>query len=56
LLLVLETTASIKYSNNPLVLTDDYKILLNGNPSTAFGYIASFLVTAPTNSLVTRIY
>jgi hypothetical protein len=36
------TTASIKYSNNPLVLTDDYKILLNGNPSTAFGYIASF--------------
>jgi hypothetical protein len=48
------TTASIKYSNNPLVLTDDYKILLNGNPSTAFGYIASFLSTAPTNSLVTR--
>ncbi|MGO4818063.1 DUF4302 domain-containing protein [Flavobacterium sp. W22_SRS_FP1] len=47
-------TASIKYTTKPLVLTNDYKILLAGNPSTAFGYIASYLSTAPTNSLVTR--
>ncbi|NDP22389.1 MAG: DUF4302 domain-containing protein [Paludibacter sp.] len=47
-------TASIKYSNKPLLLTDDYKILLDGNQSTGFGYIAPFLTNAPTNSLLTK--
>jgi hypothetical protein len=47
-------TASIKYSNKPLVLTDDYKILIEGkgNPATAFAYIAANLATAPSNSLL----
>lgn len=45
-------SASIKYSNAPLVLTNDYKVTLPaaGAPSTAFGYIAANLATAPTNS------
>jgi hypothetical protein len=43
-------TATIKYSNKPLVLTDDYKVLLAGNPQTVYGYIAANLATAPTNS------
>ncbi|EJG02363.1 MULTISPECIES: DUF4302 domain-containing protein [unclassified Flavobacterium] len=45
-------SAAIKYSNAPLVLTDDYKVTLPaaGAPSTAFGYIAANLSTAPTNS------
>lgn len=43
-------TASIKYSNKPLVLTDDYKNLLNGNVQTVYAYIAANLATAPTNS------
>lgn len=47
-------TATIKYTDKPLVLTDDYLPFLDGNPSTAFGYIASYLSTAPTNSLVTK--
>lgn len=47
-------TASIKYTTKPLVLEDDYKIMLDGNASTAFGYIASYLSSAPTNSLVTK--
>jgi hypothetical protein len=45
-------TASIKYSNRPLVLTDDYKPLLNGNARTIYGYIAANLATAQTNSLL----
>lgn len=47
-------TATIKYSNKPLVLTDDYKILLEGkgNPPTGFAYIAANLATAPSNSLL----
>lgn len=45
-------TASIKYSNRPLVLTDDYKPLLNGNTRTIYGYIAANLATAQTNSLL----
>ncbi|MFT5877064.1 MAG: hypothetical protein ACI9D4_002280 [Polaribacter sp.] len=45
-------TASIKYSNKPLVLTDDYLALIDGNPSTAFGYIAPFLTNTPSNSLL----
>ena len=44
--------ASIKYSNKPLVLTDDYKIFLKGQPSTVYGYIAANLSTAPSNSLL----
>jgi hypothetical protein len=47
-------SATIKYSNKPLVITTDYLPFLDGNPSTAFGYIASFLSTAPTNSDVTK--
>ncbi|KAF2513792.1 DUF4302 domain-containing protein [Flavobacterium foetidum] len=45
-------TASIKYSNAPLVLTDDYKVALPaaGSPTNAFGYIAANLANAPTNS------
>ncbi|MDR7371534.1 DUF4302 domain-containing protein [Flavobacterium aquidurense] len=45
-------TATIKYSNAPLILTNDYKVTLpaTGTPSTAFGYIAANLATAPTNS------
>ncbi|MGO4822633.1 MULTISPECIES: DUF4302 domain-containing protein [unclassified Flavobacterium] len=45
-------TASIKYSNKPLVLTDDYKVLLPGNPRTIYAYIAANLATAPSNSLL----
>jgi hypothetical protein len=45
-------TASIKYTTKPLVLTDDYKPLLEGNPRTIFAYIAANLATAPTNSLL----
>jgi hypothetical protein len=45
-------TATIKYSNKPLVLTDDYKVLLAGNPRTIYAYIAANLATAPSNSLL----
>ena len=47
-------TATIRYSNKPLVITDDYLALLDGNPSTAFGYITRFLSAAPTNSDITK--
>ncbi|MBE0390955.1 DUF4302 domain-containing protein [Flavobacterium sp. PL002] len=47
-------SATIKYTDKPLVLTDDYLPFLDGNPSTAFGYIASFLSSAPSNSLVAK--
>ncbi|NRT11253.1 DUF4302 domain-containing protein [Flavobacterium sp. 14A] len=47
-------TATIRYSNKPLVITDDYLALLDGNPSTAFGYIAPFLTTAVTTSTLTQ--
>lgn len=43
-------TATIKYSNSPLVLTNDYKLLLDGNPQMVFGYIDANLYTAPTTS------
>jgi hypothetical protein len=43
-------TATIKYSKTPLVLTDDYKILLKGQLPTAFGYIHEDLKRASTNS------
>lgn len=47
-------SATIKYTDKPLVLTDDYLPFLDGNPSTAFGYIASYLSRAPSNSLVAK--
>lgn len=45
-------SATIKYSNKPLVLTDDYKLLLSGkgNPYKYFGYIAANLAVVPTTS------
>jgi hypothetical protein len=43
-------SATIKYSNSPPVLSDDYKKLLAGNPQLVYGYIAPNLTTAPTNS------
>lgn len=47
-------TATIKYSNKPLVITDDYLALLDGNASTGFAYIAPFLTTAVTTSTLTQ--
>ena len=44
--------ATIRYSNKPLVLTDDYKIFLPGNSQMVYGYIAANLATAPSNSLL----
>ena len=44
--------ASIRYSNQPLVLTDDYKIMLPGTSQKSYGYIAANLATAPSNSLL----
>ncbi|MBP4141702.1 DUF4302 domain-containing protein [Flavobacterium sp. P4023] len=44
-------TASIKYSAKPLVLTDDYKMFLPGNPYIYFGYfVGDYIEDAPTNS------
>ncbi|MCV9928617.1 DUF4302 domain-containing protein [Flavobacterium sp. LS1R49] len=45
-------SATIKYTNAPPVLTNDYKSLLAGvgNPPTVFGYISANLYTAPSNS------
>ncbi|MBO9584700.1 MAG: DUF4302 domain-containing protein [Flavobacterium sp.] len=43
-------SATIRYSSKPLVLTDDYKSLVEGKPQMVFGYIAANLYTAPTNS------
>ncbi|WP_158728105.1 MULTISPECIES: DUF4302 domain-containing protein [unclassified Flavobacterium] len=45
-------TATIKYSNKPLVLTDDYKKLLAGNPNNVYAYIYNLTNTASTNSLL----
>ncbi|SHF75323.1 protein of unknown function [Flavobacterium segetis] len=43
--------ASIKYSNKPLVLTDDYKMFLPGNPYFYYGFtIDDYIQDAPTNS------
>lgn len=44
--------ATIMYSNVPPRLTDDYKVTLPaaGAPSTAYGYIAANLASAPTNT------
>lgn len=43
-------TATIKFTNTPPVLTDDYKKLLEGQPQMVFGYIAANLYNAPTSS------
>lgn len=45
-------SATIKYTNAPPVLTDDYKILLSGkgNAQVVLGYIAANLYTAPSTS------
>lgn len=43
-------SATIKYSAKPLILTDDYKILLEGQPQSVYSYIAANLYSAPTTS------
>lgn len=44
-------SAVIKYTDKPLVLTDDYKLLLPGQPLAWFGFfIDDYTVEAPTNS------
>lgn len=43
-------TATIKYSTKPLIITDDYKVMLDGKPQFVVGYIAANLYTAPTTS------
>jgi len=43
-------SAVIKYTDKPLILTDDYKILLAGNPNNVYAYIYNLTNTAPTNS------
>lgn len=45
-------SASIKYSNAPFVITDDYKNFAPGQPQKVVGYIAPNLTTAPSNSLL----
>jgi hypothetical protein len=47
-------SATIKYSDKPLVLTDDYKILLKGQPAAAYGYIASYLSSSYVNSALCK--
>ena len=43
-------SATIKYSSTPLVLTDDYKILLPANANVVYGHDRSILTLASTNS------
>ena len=45
-------SATIKYTDKPLVITDDYKILLAGNPNNVYAYIYNLTNTASTNSLL----
>ena len=49
-------SATVKYTNAPPRLTDDYKVTLPavGAPSTAYGYIAANLGNAPSNSPLCR--
>lgn len=47
-------SATIKYTNKPLILTDDYKVLLDGNPFKVYGYISPFLTNAPTTSTLCK--
>jgi len=50
-------SATIKFTNVPPVLTNDYRVTLPaaGSPSTAYGYIAANLENAPTNSPLARM-
>lgn len=41
---------AIKFTNAPPILTDDYKLFLEGGPQITIGYIAANLATAATNS------
>ena len=44
-------TATIKFTNTPPTLTDDYKLLLPGRASLAFGYYpGDYIEESPTNS------
>lgn len=43
-------SATIRYSSTPLVITDDYKSLLAGNPQKVYGYIDANLYNVSTNS------
>jgi len=43
-------TATIKYSTKPLVLTDDYKLLLPGGANNVYAYIYSITKPEPLNS------
>lgn len=43
-------SATIKYSATPLIITDDYKNFIEGQPQTVYGYISANLYTAPTTS------
>ncbi|MDP5198902.1 DUF4302 domain-containing protein [Flavobacterium sp. DG2-3] len=45
-------SATVKYTNAPPRVTDDYKLFLSGkgNPYKYFGYLPAFLSTAPTTS------
>jgi hypothetical protein len=47
-------TATIKYTNKPLIITDDYKILLEGQPQFVLGYIDANLYTAASTSIYTK--
>jgi hypothetical protein len=42
--------AEIKYSSKPLIITDDYKNFLNGQPQMVISFITANLYTAPTTS------
>lgn len=42
-------SAVIKYTTKPLVVTEDYKVMLQG-PQTGYAYIHANLATAPSNS------
>ena len=43
-------SATIKFTNAPPIITDDYKKLLDGEPQMVFGYIAANLYSAPSTS------
>lgn len=43
-------TATIKYSTKPLVLTDDYKLLLPGGANNVYAYIYNITKPEPANS------
>ncbi|QSB25173.1 DUF4302 domain-containing protein [Flavobacterium sp. CLA17] len=43
-------SATIKYNNAPLVLTDDYKLLLPGSGNNVYGYIYTITKTEAANS------